>query len=85
MHVDAKSYRIDDFSLVFILFAARRKTIMEELRLPAAQYLTVIQPSVCCQPHVLCGVQLHGELLEPSKFAADYAKLTESAELHVIA
>ena len=30
MHVDALSYRIVDFSLVFIVFAARRKTIMEE-------------------------------------------------------
>ena len=30
MHVDALSYRIVDFSLVFILFAARRKTIMQE-------------------------------------------------------
>ena len=30
MHVDALSYRIVDFSLVFIMFAARRKTIMQE-------------------------------------------------------
>ena len=30
MHVDALSYRIVDFSFVFIMFAARRKTIMEE-------------------------------------------------------
>ena len=31
MHVGALSYRIVGFSLVFIMFAARRKTIMQEL------------------------------------------------------